>query len=304
MCTIFDDFLRDRELNIAIPEYPFRDAIEFGSAWIDYWIQLAKSITNRRTTLIMADQALPVFLHSGKGKTDLYKVGIIPPCDNFVLEYSLATVLRAYGISPIGAVKLFTHVTVLDLKDRIVLDRNGAQKNTKWILSFAHFACEQRDKTGSVVGPMAYGSFAVDGGGNLINQSVELAGNPLFKILGNTMTEVAMNCLTILNAKGVDTTRHLPPPRVLAKRARRGKPKPLEYKVLNVYKPSFPQEKAGRGGKNWTNRQHVVRQHLKNYTKGNGLCGKAHGIYVWTSFVRGDESQGRIVKDYRICART
>ena len=48
------------------------------------------------------------------------------------------------------------------------------------------------------------------------------------------------------------------------------------------------------------NRFHIFRGHFKNYTEGNGLFGKYHGIYYWESGIRGNKAIGTVVKDYQI----
>lgn len=45
---------------------------------------------------------------------------------------------------------------------------------------------------------------------------------------------------------------------------------------------------------------HICRGHFKDYTQGNGLFGRIKGLYWWDMFLRGDKSEGMVLKDYNI----
>lgn len=45
---------------------------------------------------------------------------------------------------------------------------------------------------------------------------------------------------------------------------------------------------------------HICRGHFKDYSKGGGLFGKYKGLYWWDSYVRGELSNGAVVKDYSV----
>ena len=45
---------------------------------------------------------------------------------------------------------------------------------------------------------------------------------------------------------------------------------------------------------------HICRGHFKDFSQGNGLFGRNKGLYWWDQHMRGDESAGVVIKDYKI----
>lgn len=89
------------------------------------------------------------------------------------------------------------------------------------------------------------------------------------------------------------------PPKVLAKRTKRGLPE-VKYRTL-VIDPFrvIVQGESGAGGSETKRAMHIVRGHFADYREA-GLFGKYHGIYWREMYVRGSKDSGEVKKDYKI----
>jgi len=89
----------------------------------------------------------------------------------------------------------------------------------------------------------------------------------------------------------------------------RGKRRPhdpcrrVHYKVLNIQPMQRLLQQARTTHKSDLRQAlHIMRGHFKNYQEGSGLFGKHHGLYWWDQRLRGQSTQGIVVKDYAVHA--
>lgn len=73
----------------------------------------------------------------------------------------------------------------------------------------------------------------------------------------------------------------------------------VQYKVLSI-KPMHGRSSGPGVAMNNLNAMHFCRGHFKDYRDGRGLFGKYNDIYWWTPQMRGNRSEGKIEKTYRI----
>jgi len=111
----------------------------------------------------------------------------------------------------------------------------------------------------------------------------------------------ALLAISFMHCKNVELKTQIPPA-PLSKKHQKKTGRPLvKYKVLEIE----PMKKVLRTeGQSETlglkHALHICRGHFKDYSKGGGLFGKYKGLYWWESHVRGDPSQGVVVKDYSV----
>lgn len=112
---------------------------------------------------------------------------------------------------------------------------------------------------------------------------------------------VALSALACLNARNVKAIDIAAPTALNKKRAKTGKTPFFEYKVLDIFLGDNVRNVQSGSGKR-------VRAALDNWIK---TCKKLHavrghfkvrktGIFWWSNFYRGRQSQGEIVKDYEV----
>lgn len=79
-----------------------------------------------------------------------------------------------------------------------------------------------------------------------------------------------------------------------------GKPA-AKWKVLKI-EPMVRvlREEGGLEGNGITQALHICRGHFKDYSQGKGLFGRAKGLYWWDQHMRGNESAGVVIKDYKV----
>jgi hypothetical protein len=88
-----------------------------------------------------------------------------------------------------------------------------------------------------------------------------------------------------------------PPEKLQKKRAKKNKPPLSSYYVLEL-KPTVSTQGALKG--QWTNRVHLCRGHMREYTEDKPLFGRITGRFWIPPHVRGNKQQGVIHKDYSI----
>jgi hypothetical protein len=112
----------------------------------------------------------------------------------------------------------------------------------------------------------------------------------------------AVTLFNLLNCKNVFTEEIFPSEKLNKKRIRNGKTPIYSYKVLN-YEPNYLRKKHRSDNLNdpkYHVRLHFCRGHIKTYTEQNKLFGKITGSFWWEPFIRGDDEEGEIDKDYLI----
>ena len=139
-----------------------------------------------------------------------------------------------------------------------------------------------------------------------INSNVIFEDDHVRKLIDTIMYEDSkelvhlVNILTLLHCKNV-TTKTIPAPEKLNKKRRKFNKQPIfSYKIL-IIKPG--ENKKIEYPENPTQnhqRIHLARGHFKSYTEKNPLFGQHTGMWWWQPHVRGQNREGKIVKDYKI----
>jgi hypothetical protein len=103
---------------------------------------------------------------------------------------------------------------------------------------------------------------------------------------------------SFLSCKNITYEQKHPPAKLQKSRAKKGKPPLSSYYVLKL-KPTTT--KRDYEAKNlWTNRVHLCRGHVREYTEERPLFGKYAGRFWIPPHARGDRKQGVIHKDYQL----
>lgn len=107
--------------------------------------------------------------------------------------------------------------------------------------------------------------------------------------------------ILLLNCKNIVSESVMPPERLNRKRIMGGKSPLFEYKVLKIRLPKGGRKnQKGNIDSLYHNRIHICRGHFKEYTKDNPLMGRHVGLFWWAPHVRGQNTDGIVVKDYNV----
>jgi len=107
--------------------------------------------------------------------------------------------------------------------------------------------------------------------------------------------------LSLLHCKNVSKDYHVPSSKIQKSREKRNKPPLVKYYTLDIKPMTKILKKEGQIEKlGIKHALHVCRGHFKDYSNGHGLFGKFKGLYWWDNHIRGDISQGLIIKDYNV----
>lgn len=156
-------------------------------------------------------------------------------------------------------------------------------------------------------------AFAVDHDGRYVGNSlVEMLpddapdGDPITEVLiGEAKSNLYICCLA-LNLINCRNVRHEQAGTIPFKRSgtdkRRGV-EPIKYRTIIL--PGMTVERGYTSRKQREAnaavlRQHMVRGHLKHFTKERPLLGKHVGTYWWNPTVRGNPERGKVIQDYKI----
>ena len=106
--------------------------------------------------------------------------------------------------------------------------------------------------------------------------------------------------LSFLSCKNIKIVDIEPPEKLQMERARMDKPPLVSYKILELNDISKSKTRVlGKTGL-WSNRIHLCRGHVREYTKEHPLFGKYSGRFWVAPHVRGNKELGAVKKDYRI----
>jgi hypothetical protein len=105
--------------------------------------------------------------------------------------------------------------------------------------------------------------------------------------------------LSFLACRNVTTEEVIPCEQQQKARAKRGKRPFFSYHVLKLSPVSGRPVPNGARGL-WTNRVHLCRGHVREYTAEKPLFGKLTGRYWIEPHVRGNRDRGITRKDYRL----
>ena len=105
--------------------------------------------------------------------------------------------------------------------------------------------------------------------------------------------------ICFLSCKNITTELNQPDEKLQKARIKRGKLPLISYYTLKLQIPS--REGQGSDSKGlWTNRIHLCRGHMREYTADAPMFGMLVGKYWIWPHVRGNKKNGVIVKDYQI----
>lgn len=106
---------------------------------------------------------------------------------------------------------------------------------------------------------------------------------------------------SFMHCKNVSDITVSPSERQNRARIKDGKDPLVSYQVLEIHPMrQVLREEGDVEAQGLRKALHICRGHFKDYQRGSGLFGKAHGLYWWESHVRGALSQGIAAKDYRV----
>lgn len=108
---------------------------------------------------------------------------------------------------------------------------------------------------------------------------------------------VGLLAISFMHCKNVSLVPHLPHKSPSGRRHSPG----IVYKTLEIEPMKKVLQSDGQLQQNGLKRAlHICRGHFKDFSKGKGLFGKYQGLYWWDSQVRGNISEGIVIKDYSI----
>lgn len=110
--------------------------------------------------------------------------------------------------------------------------------------------------------------------------------------------------ISLLHCKNVIIIDSPPTPKkIIKKRQKKGKPT-IRYKQLVVKslrkQVIRDEDENGLQCDPIQKALHICRGHFKDYRDGGGLFGRYHDIYWWDMHVRGTETAGKIIKNYKV----
>lgn len=84
-----------------------------------------------------------------------------------------------------------------------------------------------------------------------------------------------------------------------SKKRRRKEPDPIMYKRLDIFPIGREWDDDEHEDTDEKMRRHLCRGHFKDYRQGGGLFGRYRDIFWFSPHMRGDESIGKVEKEYR-----
>jgi hypothetical protein len=113
---------------------------------------------------------------------------------------------------------------------------------------------------------------------------------------------VLESTLLLLNCKNIGTEEWHPSLSLNKKRRVSNKEELFTYKTLTISMPGCKRNSVHLNGSGqYHNKIHFCRGHFKSYTDENKLFGKFKGLWWWQPHVRGQNKDGVVMKDYKVC---
>ena len=224
-----------------------------------------------------------------------------------ILSYKIPEDKRSYVLENYGLLlRLQQYTTLVDGSERF---RNGTHEAIKrgfepaW-MQMMKFHLEINGRHAWAFAAHMY----LDADGKIDRGTWFNIGNPQTNISDGypfaTVMFPFLFTLSLLHCKNVKLEDVAVPPKVQAKREKRGVPN-ITFKTL-VVEPMRQQVRRETaqdptGEQNHIRRAlHIARGHFKDYRNGPGLFGKYQGLYWWDMHVRGSADAGLVVKDYQV----
>jgi len=192
-----------------------------------------------------------------------------------------------------------------DMSDRREALNNmlAADELPRWMLQ----ATIMQEISGRKALPVSLTSLYLDENGRAFQRGIIDIAMPM--VISGNMTydtgfAVFAFALSLMHCKNVNLEDIPVPPKIQAKREKRGVPT-VTFKTL-VVEPMRQQVRREAaedpaGEQNHIKRaMHIARGHFKDYRNGPGLFGKYQGLYWWDMHVRGSAEVGTVVKDYKV----
>lgn len=106
----------------------------------------------------------------------------------------------------------------------------------------------------------------------------------------------------LANCKNVKSEAKEIPPKVAAKRIKRGQIAIYKYYVLAIDPMQKEIAKSSDGKLSYERAWHICRGHFKEFTKERPLFGRVTGRFWWPMHTRGSVERGKVEKDYELKA--
>lgn len=248
-------------------------------------VKYSMSVKNNKLNM---DDAIVFYFNESFGEPpnftnkNLLSLPSLLPFDNMVIQFSnknLFWVVTYLSDLPVkNDNNMFIDICWIGT---IIKDEQGPQISK--IASFGYLCNSKKmEITDCILG----GKVSLNEEGQLVN----ITDDPCFLVLHKF--------LSLLSCKNVVYGLEFPPIKIQKSRAKKGKPPLSSYYILKL-KPTT--SRKDYEAKNlWTNRVHLCRGHIREYTEDRPLFGKYTGRFWIPPHVRGDKKQGVIHKDYEV----
>lgn len=110
---------------------------------------------------------------------------------------------------------------------------------------------------------------------------------------------VLFQFLSFLSCKNIAVEDVKPPKKLQKRRVKKKKLPMVSYKVLKV--KNVGKSSHGSSGGYWSNRIHLCRGHVREYSPDRPLFGKLFGRFWIPPHARGNKKLGTVQKDYALC---
>ena len=122
----------------------------------------------------------------------------------------------------------------------------------------------------------------------------------LYHVMMSQLTITALKIISVINCENVEIENHSPSIKRRKSRRKKRKSAKLDYKTLKINRLGGAAASGSSKNAGTSNRLHLCRGHYRRYSPERPLFGKYSGLYWIQAHVRGDETQGRVVKDYEV----
>lgn len=115
------------------------------------------------------------------------------------------------------------------------------------------------------------------------------------------LASIVLFTFAFMSIKNVVRREHTAPPKLQARRVKKGKRPLVKYHTLEIEVPGkrYADGKQSGSAPGRSTPLHLVRGHIADYRNGRGLFGKHRGIFYVPAHMRGDADHGVIEKRYR-----
>lgn len=137
-------------------------------------------------------------------------------------------------------------------------------------------------------------------GPHIVEKYKSDGGIDVLRVIQNNIISFINSAVLLLNCKNISLELIKAPNKLNKKRKRNGKQELFDYHVLNVITPGQKQEYREKAESLSHVRVHLCRGHFKEYTPDHPLFGKLTGLYWWQPYVRGQNKDGIVMKDYKV----